>query len=231
MTIFLGSLLSFTRMQLGPIQKKQVEIDTKKKILGAVMDISSLSPEEVLELYNEKMNSIVIDVEGEEVLQDDGSKYVAEEVNIQKNYKISPDQRKYPVFMFSSDGDKVDYYIFPMFGNGLWDWISGFVALDENLNTVVGVAFYHKAETPGLGANIKQRFFMDDFIGESLLDADGNFRGVTVSKTNLDPKNEDKYDNEVDAIAGSTITGDGVTAMIRSDLSLYQEYFNNINSK
>ena len=111
MTIFLGSLLSFTRMQLGPIQKKQVEIDTKKKILGAVMDISSLSPEEVLELYNEKMNSIVIDVEGEEALQDDGSKYVAEEVNIQKNYKISPDQRKYPVFMFSSDGDKVDYYI------------------------------------------------------------------------------------------------------------------------
>ena len=93
MTIFLGSLLSFTRMQLGPIQKKQVEIDTKKKILGAVMDISSLSPEEVLELYNEKMNSIVIDVEGEEVLQDDGSKYVAEEVNIQKNYKISPIQR------------------------------------------------------------------------------------------------------------------------------------------
>ena len=72
---------------------------------------------------------------------------------------------------------------------------------------------------------------MDDFIGESLLDADGNFRGVTVSKTNLDPKNEDKYDNEVDAIAGSTITGDGVTAMIRNDLSLYQEYFNNINSK
>ena len=67
MTIFLGSLLSFTRMQLGPIQKKQVEIDTKKKILGAVMDISSLSPEEVLELYNEKMNSIVIDVEGDDV--------------------------------------------------------------------------------------------------------------------------------------------------------------------
>ena len=132
--------------------------------------------------------------------------------------------------MFSSDGDKVDYYIFPMFGNGLWDWISGFVALDENLNTVVGVAFDHKAETPGLGANIKQRFFMDDFIGESLLDSQGNFKGVTVSKTNLDPKNEDKYDNEVDAIAGSTITGDGVTAMIRSDLSLYQPYFNSLNN-
>ena len=39
MTIFFGTLLSFTRMQLGPIQKVQVEIDTKKKILGAVMEI------------------------------------------------------------------------------------------------------------------------------------------------------------------------------------------------
>ena len=63
-----------------------------------------------------------------------------------------------------------------------------------------------------------------------IADTQGNFKGVTVSKTNLDPKNEDKYDNEVDAIAGSTITGDGVTAMIRSDLSLYQPYFNSLNN-
>ena len=49
-------------------------------------------------------------------------------------------------------------------------------------------------------------------------------------RASLDPKNEDKYDNEVDAIAGSTITGDGVTAMIRTDLSLYQPYFNNIKN-
>ena len=77
MTIFLGSLLSFTRMHLGPIQKKQVEIDTKKKILGAVMDISKLTSDEVLSLYNEKMKSIVIDLDGEEIIQDDGSKLVA----------------------------------------------------------------------------------------------------------------------------------------------------------
>ena len=115
-------------------------------------------------------------------------------------------------------------------GAGLWDAIWGYIALNDDKNTIKGAVFDHKAETPGLGANIKQRFFMDDFIGESLLDIQGNFKGVTVSKTNLDPKNEDKYDNEVDAIAGSTITGDGVTAMIRSDLSLYQPYFNSLNN-
>ena len=36
---------------------------------------------------------------------------------------------------------------------------------------VQGAYFDHKGETPGLGANIKQRYFMDDFIGEHLLDA------------------------------------------------------------
>ena len=38
----------------------------------------------------------------------------------------------------------------------------------------------------------------------------GNFKGITVSKSNADPKNVDKMDYEVDAIAGATITGDGV---------------------
>ena len=154
MTIFFGTLLSFTRMQLGPIQKVQVEIDTKKKILGAVMEISSLTPEEILSLYDKKMTSMVLDISGNEISSNDGESIIAEEVNIQKNYKINKNERKYPVFMFSEDGSSVDYYIFPMFGNGLWDWISGFVALDKDLNKVVGVAFDHKAETPGLGARI-----------------------------------------------------------------------------
>jgi len=44
-----------------------------------------------------------------------------------------------------------------MRGKGLWDAIWGFVALDNNL-VVKGVYFDHKGETPGLGANIKQRY-------------------------------------------------------------------------
>ena len=148
MTIFFGTLLSFTRMQLGPIQKVQVEIDTKKKILGAVMDISSLSPDEILSLYSKKMTSMVLDISGNEVSSSDGEKVIAEEVNIQKNYKVNKDDRKYPVFMFSEDGNSVDYYIFPMFGNGLWDWISGFVALDKDLNKVVGVCLLYTSPSP-----------------------------------------------------------------------------------
>ena len=140
MTIFFGTLLSFTRMKLAPIQKVQVEIDTKKKILGAVMDISSLNPEEILETYENKMSSKVLDIKGNELSQEDGNIYIDQEVNISKNYKINKDERLYPVFMYSNDGSSIDFYIFPMFGNGLWDWISGFIALDKDLNEIVGVA-------------------------------------------------------------------------------------------
>ena len=84
MTIFFGTLLSFTRMKLGPIQKVQVEIDTKKKILGAVMDISTLSADEVLELYNKKMSSLVLDISGNEVFATDGETLIAVDIIIQK---------------------------------------------------------------------------------------------------------------------------------------------------
>jgi len=92
---------------------------------------------------------------------------------------------------------------------------------------VQGAYFDHKGETAGLGANIKQRFFMDDFIGEHLK-SNGSFKGINISKSNNDPKNEDKTDNEVDAIAGATITGDGVAAMIKSELKQYVPYFENL---
>ena len=99
-----------------------------------------------------------------------------------------------------------------------------YIAMDENM-IVQGAYFDHQAETAGLGANIKQRFFMDDFIGEHLLDQNGVFKGITVSKSNADPTNKIKDDNEVDAIAGATITGDGVSAMIKKGSKIVSTIF------
>ena len=218
MTIFFGTLLSFTRMKLGPIQKVQVEIDTKKKILGAVMDISTLSSDEVLELYNKKMSSLVLDISGNEVLASDGEKLIAEEINIQKNYKVAKNDRDYPVFMFSDDGSTIDYYIFPMFGNGLWDWISGFVALDKDLNKVVGVAFDHKAETPGLGARISSNEIQDRYKGKEIFDGLGNLVSVRMLKK----ENNAELDiHEVDGMSGATITANGLNDMLKNYLDCY----------
>ena len=134
---------------------------------------------------------------------------------------------KLPLFIGEKDSKK--FYIIPMYGKGLWDAIWGFVALDETM-TVQGVYFDHKAETPGLGANIKQRYFMDDFEGETILKG-GNLSGIAVAKGNNDPLNKTKDDNEIDALAGATITGNGVSAMIKESVNLYRDYLETIRVK
>ena len=63
------------------------------------------------------------------------------------------------------------------------------------------------------------------------MDKQGKLVGVNVSKTNNDPKGTDKNDNEVDAISGATITGDGVTEMIKERLQNYLPYFNSQEQK
>ncbi|MEN1784474.1 MAG: Na(+)-translocating NADH-quinone reductase subunit C [Bacteroidota bacterium] len=131
-----------------------------------------------------------------------------------------------PFFIGEKDGQRS--YILPMYGKGLWDAIWGFMALDENL-VVQGVYFDHKGETAGLGANIKLRFFMDDFSGESVVDGN-QYKGILVAKGNNDPLNEDKTDYEVDALAGATITGNGVSAMIKESLNLYKPYLQTIRT-
>jgi len=103
------------------------------------------------------------------------------------------------------------------------------MSLDRDM-VVQGVFFDHRGETPGLGANINQRFFLDDFEGETVMDGN-SYTGVEVAKGNNDPLNEDKEDNQVDALAGATITGNGVTAMIKESLKLYKPYLETIRTK
>ena len=63
----------------------------------------------------------------------------------------------------------------------------------------------------------------------NLFNENGELVGITVLKGNNDPKNQDKNDHEVDAISGSTITGDGVTNMIKERLNNYLPYLEKLN--
>ena len=232
LVVVVGTLLAAIDSSLKDKIRINKILEKQQNILYAIginenegNSVNFIAADKAEEEFN-KYVSKQIYIQGDEVIEDDKAYLI--DVKKQKALAKDPSyMRKLPLFIAEKDGRNL--YVAPIRGKGLWDAIWAYVSVDEDM-VIRGIYFDHKAETPGLGANIKQRFFMDDFIGESLLDSQGNFKGVTVSKTNLDPKNEDKYDNEVDAIAGSTITGDGVTAMIRSDLSLYQPYFNSLNN-
>lgn len=232
LVVVVGTLLAAIDSSLKDKIRINKILEKQQNILYAIginenegNSVNFIAADKAEEEFNKYVTKQIY-IQGDEVVEDDKAYLI--DVKKQKALAKDPSyMRKLPLFIAEKDGRNL--YVAPIRGKGLWDAIWAYVSVDEDM-VIRGIYFDHKAETPGLGANIKQRFFMDDFIGESLLDSQGNFKGVTVSKTNLDPKNEDKYDNEVDAIAGSTITGDGVTAMIRSDLSLYQPYFNSLNN-
>ena len=231
MVFIVGGLLAYLASALKPLITENERLEKQQNILYA-MGVNNnegtsavfVSTDEAPELFDQYIKQQLVIENG--VTKEDEKAYLIDVKKQQANAKAGK-VRRLPLFVGSKG--ETTFYIIPIRGKGLWDAIWGYVALDKNM-VVQGAYFDHKGETPGLGANIKQRYFMDDFIGEHLLDKNGEFKGIVVAKGNADPKNENKMDNEVDAIAGATITGDGVTAMIKKDLKLYLPYFQNLKN-
>ena len=230
MVLVVGSLLAFLASSLKPSIKENERIEKQQNILYAMgvyeedgNNKNFLSTEvagKAFETYITKQ----VEVQGGKVVENPNAYLI--DVKKQQTLAKEGKQRRLPLFIGKNQDGKT-FYVAPIRGKGLWDAIWGYIGMDENM-VVQGAYFDHKGETPGLGANIKQPYFMDDFIGEHLMSDTGVFKGITVAKGNNDPKNEEKTDYEVDAIAGATITGDGVSAMIKSDLKLYVPYFKSL---
>ncbi|MCK0158693.1 Na(+)-translocating NADH-quinone reductase subunit C [Cellulophaga sp. F20128] len=232
MVVVVGSILAFLASSLNDRIKENERFEKQQNILYAMgvdenEDEGSVNfiPTDKVEAEFKKYIKEQLVIQGDKITTDDQAYLI--DLKKQETLAKSGEQRKLPVFIGERDG--VKSYIIPMRGKGLWDAIWGFVALGEDLK-VQGVFFDHKGETPGLGANIKQRYFMDDFVGESILSGN-SFVGIAVAKGNNDPINEIKDDNEVDALAGATITGDGVSAMIKQSIALYKDYLETIRAK
>lgn len=91
------------------------------------------------------------------------------------------------------DGDTKAYAL-PIEGPGLWGSISGYIALSEDLKTILGITFTDQNETPGLGGRIDEPQFRDQFRG-----------------LNFEPL---RYSEELSAITGATQTSSSVLRMI-----------------
>ncbi len=226
LTLVLGGLLSLANQGLKPLQERSVELDTKKKILSAVTDLGGKKGEEVLNLYKETIESIVVNINGEIVEQDEkGAPLIAENVDVAKNFKNKPEDRLYPVFKFHKPGNKeeVESYIFPVYGRGLWGPIWGFIALETDLNTIKGTSFDHKTETPGLGARITSNEVSVRYHGKKLFDDGGNLISIRMLKTENNPASM-LDEHKVDGMSGATLTANGMNDMLKTYFEAYQNY-------
>lgn len=229
LVVVVGAILSLLAMGLKPmreangVQKKQLDI------LSAFVNLDSegINRKNVADKFKEFVNlddAVVLDMNGE---IKEGLK--AFDVDIQTEYKdknLKDADKNYPLFIAKQDGKTL--YVIPVVGKGLWGPIWGNICVDEDMNTVKGASFGHKGETPGLGAEITQQFFIDRWIGEKLSNENGEFTPFEIVKDGSGASLEKK----VDGITGGTITSKGVEEMANRCLAVYAKYFQNLkNSK
>ncbi|MDD5825422.1 MAG: NADH:ubiquinone reductase (Na(+)-transporting) subunit C [Prevotellaceae bacterium] len=125
------------------------------------------------------------------------------------------------LMLYDCQVDGKQKYVVPVRGMGLWGPIWGYVALDEDKNTVYGAYFNHESETAGLGAEIKDsRAWQDQFRGKKVFAADGETVAIAVKKK-ADVKNPE---SECDAVTGATLTSDGVSLMLQESFAKYKSF-------
>ncbi len=128
-----------------------------------------------------------------------------------------------PLFKYEREGETL--YVVPVAGKGLWGDIWGYVALQADGDTIAGVVFDHKGETPGLGAEIATAEHQKHYVGKKIYDAENRLVAVTLRKGGA---RQDNIEHEVDAITGGTKTSDGVSAMLQSGLSKYDGFLRSL---
>ena len=223
MTLIVSVVLAIVVTGLKPTHDTNEAVYKKKDILGSIAsqlpgDLGKMGSEEVLGLFNDKMEQVVLDAKGAVV---EGIK--AEDIDMAAEEKKPAAQRRYPLFVYKGDKGKV--FLLTVRGNGLWDKIWGYIAIDEDLNTITGASFGHTAETPGLGAEIKDNpAFAAQFVGKKIYQENA-YVSVAVVKGGV--KNPE---HEVDGISGATITSVGVSKMMQEGIQAYLPYFESLKT-
>jgi len=215
MVVIVAALLSIAAIGLKPYQAKNIELEKKQNILKSVgIELSREQAETDYSIYIKE--ELVVNHLGE--IQE-GSAF---NVDLSKEVKKDISEQQLPLYIAEVDGETK--YIIPLRGAGLWGPVWGFIAFNDDLNTVSAAVFDHKGETPGLGAEINKASFQNAFAGKTI------FEGVEFTSIEVVKAGNAKGDiHKVDGISGGTITSVGVSDMIEERLSKYLPYFQSIS--
>ncbi|MGR9053742.1 MAG: Na(+)-translocating NADH-quinone reductase subunit C [Gammaproteobacteria bacterium] len=126
--------------------------------------------------------------------------------------KIKRRPRDMVVYLVKTD-NRPDKLVLPIYGKGLWSTLYGFLALDENLNTIAGITFYRHGETPGLGGEIENPNWQHIWQGKQAFDAAGNVI-IEIVHGEVDTRSP-KANHQIDGLSGSTLTSRGVDHLVK----------------
>lgn len=232
-------LVSGAAVVLKPLQDANKALDKKKNIL----EIAGLMEEgkSVDELFKQIEPRVIDMATGEYVTDIDAVSYDQRKAanDPTQNIKIKSDddiagikrRAKYTSVYLVKEGEAVKSIILPVHGYGLWSTLYGFLALEADAKTVVGLGFYEHAETPGLGGEVDNPKWRGKWIGKQVYD-DSQQIIIDVIKGSVGPDTPNP-NSKVDGLSGATLTARGVENMLHFWLSEqgFAKYLNNIRSK
>ncbi len=211
-------LVSGAAVGLKKRQEANAELDLKKNILS-VCGIS-YGDDDVQQLYESNLEARLVNLtDGSYVAatpqsgQQADSKFSVSKLDQSETSPISEDpagigasRENYAVVYLYAEKQQI---ILPIRGKGLWSTLKGFISLSADDFTTRGITFYSHGETPGLGGEVDSPAFKDQFAsGKQTLEADGSVI-LNVAKSGA------AKPNDIDGLAGATITTQGVDKLIK----------------
>ena len=228
--VTVSTILALLATVLKPTQEAAAEFDRQKNVMMAagLIERGDLRPREVLEeLYKERVKEVVVDTRDGKVVP---GKTAVDLVALNAAAAEEDPQAKNVFRAIATANDesgKVDTYILPVSGKGLWSTLYGYLALEADKNHVRGIQFYKHGETPGLGGEIENPAWTAGWKGKCIRGDDGEIVSVTVKKGKVDASIPKENKHYVDGLAGATITSNGVTRFVKRDLKAFSTYLDN----
>ena len=206
-------------------QETNKQLDIKKNLLLAcgLLTNPKASEQEILKAY-QAVQGEVIDLATGEVSKDfDIESFDQRKMSKNPIYNHSiPNNKdsagikirsKYALAYKVQQEGEPPMIVLPIHGKGLWSTLYGFLALASDTRTIKGIGFYEHAETPGLGGEVDNPQWKQQWVGKTALDENYQpiFRVNKGTVTNSTPNHQ----NKVDGLSGATITSNGVTGFVQ----------------
>ncbi|GAB6068209.1 Na(+)-translocating NADH-quinone reductase subunit C [Methylothermus subterraneus] len=215
-------LVAFAAVSLKPLQQSNQAADMKRNILEVV----GMWGEDVdVDKAFENFEIQVIDLRTGEVAQGvDPNAYdmrkaakdpkLSEPLPREKDVASIKRRPKYAtVYFLKGEDGGLKALVLPVWGYGLWSTMYGFLALEPDCNTVIGINFYDQKETPGLGGEVVNPNWRALWKGKKVY-AESGAPVLRLVKGSVSPS-QAGAEFLVDGLAGATLTSNGVSNLIR----------------
>ncbi len=222
MCLVASVLVSGSAVMLRPLQAENKALDFKKNVLNvAGMYKEGVSVDEqfekiqvkIVDLEAGKFTDAITDVEKFDQTASAKKPGMFDQLDSEEDIAKLITREKYAKVFLVNDDAGLSRVILPVRGKGLWSTMSGFIALDKDLNTVLGFGFYSHAETPGLGGEVDNPKWKSIWLGKKIYSDSGDVK-VSVIKGHVDESTpEGEY--KVDGLAGATLTSTGVNNLVK----------------